>query len=210
MALLTWSTPNGAQAKDVVSAKWKLSWHVFSSVEFTISPLPTQVLFSNFSKVFCGGGDINSCATHWGRGSSRRRPCRLQEAALFSVPILTTWVREQPSYPESSVRFISLASQKMSSGRCLKRKGGRWRERNSDSSANESAGMELTSRGGQSFMKWFIWILSVCWSIMRTLRGRKSDVLVLHARVLLSISSVWDSCIGSLLIICYPHLRTQF
>lgn len=144
------------------------------------------------------------------RGSSRRRPCRLQGAALFSVPILTTWVREQPSYPESSVRLISLASQKMSLGRCLKRKGGRWREQNSDSSANESAGMELTSRGGQSFMKWFIWILSVCWSITRTLRGRKSDVLVLHARVLLSVSSVWDSCIWSLLIICYPHLRIQF
>lgn len=58
--------------------------------------------------------------------------------------------------------------------RCLKHKGGRWREQSSDSSANESAGMELTSRGGQSFMKWFIWILSVCWSIMRTLWRRKS------------------------------------
>lgn len=77
-------------------------------------------------KLLCNKPSWGGVGWGGGWGCLGRRTCHLQKAILFSVPILTTWAREQPSYSEWDVLLISFASEKMSLWRCLKYSGGRW------------------------------------------------------------------------------------
>lgn len=69
------------------------------------SPLPAQVLFSNFSKVFCGGGDINSCATHWGGGAWEDAHAICREPLSFQS---RSWPPESENNPTTRNEVFAL------------------------------------------------------------------------------------------------------
>lgn len=87
------------------------------------------------------------------RGCLRRCPCHLQKAALFSVPILTTWAPRTTQVPgmKCSPYFIGLTEDV--TGEMFKTQGRQMTWAKAAAAVQESAGMELTSRGGRSFIE---------------------------------------------------------